>query len=170
MIKFNITKRRILIVFTGLFVLYFLMLLPVFFMYPRHRENIELTIEPEYFYQVSDTLKGDCFRQVRKFIKYCAFPTREVHLNSNHTIVEILINGKWVAFDPLYKTFFNFSDTRRLSFDVNRNYTPHSLIGYKYRKDFADFKFYHHWYFIILNYTHPYYDNVMRLYYTFLAS
>jgi len=149
----------------GIIVFYFLMLIPVFFMYPKYNQPIELNFQKEWFTEFSKHLKGDCFRKAQDFIRENPFPSREVHLNSIHTIVEININGKWIAYDPCLDLFFDNQNVAQISFDVKRGYIMESMKNYPYKDAFVDFHYYHNFYFIILNYTHPYYNGLIRLYY-----
>jgi hypothetical protein len=158
--------RRAFIAIAITFGLYSLLLLPVFFMYPNFNNPVKKNIPLEYFTDLSENLKGDCLRISQNFARECPFPTREVHLNSEHTIVEININDKWYAYDPLYKKFFNESNAIKISYDVNRGYTPSFLKDYEYAHAFKNVKYYHSYYFIFLKYICPFYDQIMRLYYS----
>lgn len=167
-IQFN-KKRRItktIILSTiSIIIIYLLMLTPIFFVYPNYNKSIKLNYDKKWFTDISIQLKGDCFRKTQDFRRKCPFPTREIHLNSQHTLVEILINKKWIAYDPCFDKFFDNYNVTQISFDINRNYTMESLKNYPYKDSFYHFHFYNNYYFIILNYTHPYYDKLVRLYY-----
>lgn len=140
-------------------------LIPLFFMYPKNNLPNRINFNLEYFDSLANQLDGDCYRISRSFIKECPFPARRVHLNSEHTIVEIQLNGKWYAYDPLYKKFFNRQNAIQLSFDVSRGYIPDYLEDYPYVDAFKKVRYYHNFYFMILNYTHPFYDRILRVYY-----
>lgn len=81
---------RIFGVFLLLSLLYLLLLSPLLFLYSN---NNQIVVIPDaisgYLNQLSDSLTGDCFRKSQKFIMLCALPSREVHLSSKHTIVEV---------------------------------------------------------------------------------
>jgi len=157
--------KLILKVLSIVILIYLLLLTPIFFMYPNQKESVKRNISRGYFDMLSDTLKGDCYRISQDFAVECPFPTREVHLSGVHTIVEININNKWYAYDPLYQKFFNYNDAIRISFDVNRGYIPPYLENYKYTYAFKDVKYYHNFYFIFLKFICPFYDDIMRIYY-----
>jgi hypothetical protein len=159
----NLRKFLILLAIAGL--VYLVMLVPLFFIYPKNYIANRINFNIEYFDSLASNLDGDCYRMAREFIKECPFPARRVHLNSEHTIVEIWMNGKWYAYDPLYKIFFNRQSAVQISFDITRGYVPQYLEDYPYVNAFKKLRYYHNWYFIILNYTHPFYDKILRLYY-----
>jgi hypothetical protein len=146
-------------------IIYILLLSPIFFMYPNQKERVKRNIDRDYFDTLSDTLTGDCYRISQNFALECPFPTRAVHLSGDHTIVEIKINNKWYAYDPLYQKFFNFNDAIKISFDVNRGYIAPYLENYHYTYAFKDVKYYHNYYFIFLKFICPFYDDIMRVYY-----
>ena len=158
-------KKVLVILGVALFI-YLLLLSPIFFMYPNHKERIKRNIDRSYFDSLSDTLLGDCYRITENFELECPFPTREVHLSGEHTIVEIKINNKWYAYDPLYKKFFNFNDVMKISFDVNRGYIAPYMQDYKYTYAFKEVRYYHNLYFILLKFICPFYDDLMRYYYS----
>jgi len=157
-------KKIILISFSILF-LYIIMLIPIFYLYPQYNKPIKLNFKKEWFTEISSELKGDCFRRVQDFRRKCPFPTREIHLNSKHTLVEVKINRKWIAYDPSFDMFFNNLNVVQVSFDVNRGFYMDELQNYKYKDEFKKFYFYHNFYFILLKYTHPYYYKIERLFY-----
>lgn len=148
---------------------YILLISPIFFMYPRHNEKEVLppTIE-EYFLTLSDSLTGDCYRMSQRFIIESVLPSREIHLNSEHTIVEVNIKGKWFAYDPLYKIFFNNKSALQVSIDVNRGYIPDYMEDYPYTQSFRNIKYYHSRYFVFLKFICPFYDSIMRWYFMVL--
>lgn len=144
---------------------YLLMILPIFFMYPNYNTAIKRNISMEYFYELTDTSGGDCYRVAQNFMKDCPFPTREVHLSSEHTIVEILINERWYAYDPLKMRFFSNHNVLKVSLDVSRGYIPDYMEDYEYANSFKEVKYYHSFYFVFLKYICPFYDKIMKLYY-----
>ncbi|MEI6821769.1 MAG: hypothetical protein WCL51_07515 [Bacteroidota bacterium] len=168
--EIKISKRK-LIVRGGIIVfsIYVLMLLPLFFLYPNYNQPIKENFDPKWLINISNNIQGDCFRKARNFIKECPFPCREVHLNSEHTIVEIMINQKWIAFDPVYNLYFDDENVVQISSDINRGYTPPYLAKYPYKDSFKKFRYYHNTYFAILNKTHPYYYKILRLFYTVIS-
>ena len=121
---------------------------PLFFLYPNYNIAIEKNISDDYFHELAIDLKGDCYRISNNFEKHCPFPTREIHLSSSHTIVEININNKWYAYDPMFQLFFDGQNAMQISFDINRGYIPDYLQNYKHTMAFKKVHFYHHWYFI----------------------
>ena len=138
-------------------------------MYPRHneKESIHPTIE-EYFLELSDSLSGDCYRRSQRFIIESVLPSREIHLNSEHTIVEVNIKGKWFAYDPLFKKFFNGKSALQVSIDINRGYVPIYMEDYIFTDSFKNIKYYHSRYFVMLKFLCPFYDDIMRKYYMVL--
>lgn len=158
-------KKALLAIFLASLV-YALLISPIFFLYPHFNDSIKKNIEKEFFNEISDNIKGDCYRICQSFDRECPFPTREVHLNSEHTIVEILINGKWYAYDPLYKKSFRDKNVIQISFDVKRGYMPTYLKGYAYANSFKEVKYYHSHYFVFLKYICPFYDELVRQYYS----
>jgi len=165
-IKFKYIKWGIIIAVC----LYLIMLAPIFILYPNFNKPIKENFDPLWLTNISAKLKGDCFRRTRNFIKECPFPSREVHLNSEHTLVEIEINGKWIAYDPCFDLLFNDQNIVQLSEDVNRGYIPTYLLNYPYRNALKKFRYYHNFYFVILNITHPFYDKLMRTYYVNISQ
>jgi hypothetical protein len=163
--KYQTLAKRLLLALSITLGIYLLLISPVFFLYSNFNTPIKKNIEKEYFIAMSDTLRGDCYRISQNFARECPFPTREVHLNSEHTIVEILINEKWYAYDPLYKKFFNDNNVIKISFDVNRGYMPSYLKDYPYAHSFSDVKYYHSYYFLFLKYICPFYDEIARIFY-----
>ncbi|MFZ4398416.1 MAG: hypothetical protein ACOYO1_00160 [Bacteroidales bacterium] len=145
--------------------IYLLMLVPLLFLYPNNNNQVELNYKREWFTDISKKLKGDCFRKAQDFKRECPFPTREIHLNKEHTIVEIRINKKWIAYDPCFDLFFDNYNVVQISFDVKREFFDDSIKNYPYKDSFKSFHYYHNFYFILINYTHPYYDHLLRLYY-----
>lgn len=141
------------------------MLLPLLFIYPNFNKPVRFFYDKQWFSEIAKNLKGDCFRKAQDFKRRCPFPAREVHLNGVHTILEIKINNKWIAYDPSYDTFFENYNVTQISFDVKRNYIMDSMSEYPYKYSFSHFHFYHNFYFLILNYTHPYYDRILRMFY-----
>lgn len=164
-IRKSILIKRLLYFLSVICLIYLLMLIPVFFLYPNYNSSIKLNYDKKWFTDIAVQLKGDCFRKAQDFKRKCPFPTREIHLNSEHTIVEILINNMWIAYDPCMDKFFDNYNVIQISFDVNRNFFMESLKNYPYQKSFKHIHFYHNYYFILLNYTHPFYDQLIRLYY-----
>jgi hypothetical protein len=160
---------RIFGVFLLLSLLYLLLLSPLLFLYPN---NNQIVVIPDaisgYLNQLSDSLTGDCFRKSQKFIMLCALPSREVHLSSKHTIVEVQISKKWIAYDPTYKLFFGGKNAIQTSFDINRGYIPTYMQNYPYANSFKQVRFYHNLYFVVLKYLCPFYDNILRCYYSIL--
>lgn len=148
-------------------ILFFTIHLPLFFLYPNYNEPLRKNIEEEFFHDLASDLTGDCERISKNFQRECPFPTREVHLNSEHTIVEIKINKKWYAYDPSFKKFFNNKNVVQIAYDVNRNYIGSSLKGYPYAKSFKHFDYYHNLYFVILNKINPAYHKLLLNYYPF---
>jgi hypothetical protein len=163
---YRATWKKLLIatVLSGLS--YILLISPIFFLYPNFNIAVKKNIEREYFLKLSEPLTGDCLRISQNFAKECPFPTREVHLNSEHTIVEILINEKWYAYDPLYKKFFNDYNVVKVSFDVSRGYIPPYLKDYPYAHSFKNIKYFHNYYFVFLKHICPFYDEILRLYHS----
>lgn len=145
----------------GFLVLYALLHLPMFFLYPNYNTAVRMNITENYFHELADTLQGDCYRISNSFSRECPFPTREVHLSSEHTLVEIRINDKWYAYDPLFKRFFDKQNVAQISFDVNRNYKAPYLEGYKYKESFRKIYYYHNWYFILLKKINPWYNRIL---------
>jgi hypothetical protein len=164
-IQNNLIKRKILLMGILLILIYILMLVPIFFLYPNYNNSIKLNFEKKWFTDISKTLSGDCFRKVQDFRRKCPFPTREIHLNSEHTIVEVKINSIWIAYDPSYDLFFNNYNVTQISFDVNRKFLIDVLKKYPYKNSYHHYHFYNNMYFLMLNYTHPYYDYILRMYY-----
>jgi len=152
-------------VFLTILVIYVLMLFPLLFLYPNYNKPIKENFDPVWLSNISKKLEGDCFRRTRNFIKACPFPCREVHLSSEHTLVEIEISGTWIAYDPCYNLLFNDQNIVQLSADINRGYIPSYLQNYPYRNALKKFRYYHNLYFVILNITHPFYDKLLRTYY-----
>lgn len=166
--KFKLTysqRRRLKLAIIILICIYIGMLIPLFFMYPKNNIPNRINFKLEYFDSLANQLDGDCYRISRTFIKECPFPARRIHLNSEHTIVEIQMNGKWYAYDPLYKRFFDRHNAIQVSFDVSRGYVPDYLEDYPFVDSFKKIRYYHNLYYIILNYTHPYYDSILRIYF-----
>jgi hypothetical protein len=163
---FQKVYKRVLTVIIALVVVYGLLISPIFFLYPNHNRPLDKNIEKKFFHEISDELKGDCYRICQNFSRECPFPNREIHLNSEHTIVEIFINEKWYAYDPLFKKFFNDNNVIQISFDVNRGYMPTYLENYEYASSFKEVKYYHSHYFVFLKYICPFYDELMRRYYS----
>lgn len=157
--------KRIKYSLIALLSLYLLLISPIFFMYPNHDNRIRKNITKDYFDSIAVKLEGDCYRVSHNFALECPFPTREVHLASEHTIVEILINDKWYAYDPLFQIMFENSVVKT-AFDVNRGYIPEYLEDYEYILSFREFKFYHSYYFVFLKYICPFYDRIMMRYYS----
>jgi hypothetical protein len=150
-------------------VIYLLLISPIFFVYPKYDESQPIHHELEdYFNDLSDSLTGDCYRKSQKFIIENVLPTREVHLNSEHTIVEINIKGKWIAYDPLYKMFFGNKNAIQVSFDITRGYIPEYMKNYPFVNSFKNIKYYHSKYYVFLKYICPFYDAIMRRYYSVL--
>jgi hypothetical protein len=163
--KIKNNRKKIIILLICLIAAYFLMLIPIFYLYPQYNKPVKLNYKKEWFTEISSELKGDCFRKVQDFRRRCPFPTREVHLSSKHTLVEIKINRKWIAYDPSVDLFFSNLNAAQISFDVNRGFYMDELENYSYKDDFKRIYFYHNYYFILLKHTHPYYDKIIRLYY-----
>ena len=145
--------------------IYLLMLIPIFFLYPNYNKPIKENFDPLWLTKISSKLDGDCYRKTRNFIRECPFSCREVHLNSEHTLVEIEINSKWIAYDPCFDLLFNDQNIVQLSADINRGYTQPCLINYPYKNALKKFRYYHNFYFALLNITHPYYYKIIRTYY-----
>ncbi|MCX6230284.1 MAG: hypothetical protein NTZ33_01955 [Bacteroidetes bacterium] len=159
---------KIKYLYRGIFItvcIYLLMLIPVFFLYPNYNQPIKENFDPLWLTNISSKLEGDCYRKTRNFIRECPFPCREIHLNSEHTLVEIEINNKWIAYDPCFNLLFNGQNIVQLSADVNRGYTPPYLITYPYKNALKKFRYYHNFYFALLNVTHPFYYKILRTYY-----
>lgn len=159
--------HKIFTILSLVFTFYILLHIPLSFLYPNHNEPIRKNIEPEYFMELTYDLEGDCYRVSRSFIRECPFNVREVHLSSAHTIVEIQINGKWHAYDPLFKIFFNHQNAAQLSFDVRRGYIPEEMEDYPYIEEFKEIYYYHHWYFVMLKYLNPYYNRIVLKMYSY---
>jgi len=157
--------KKIIISAFILTIVYFLMLLPVFYLYPQYNKPVKLNYKKEWFSEISSQLKGDCFRKVQDFRRKCPFPTREIHLNGKHTLVEVKINAKWIAYDPSFDLFFGNLNVVQISFDVSRGFYIDELKNYMYKDDFKDFYFYNNFYLILLKYTHPYYNKIAKLFY-----
>ena len=145
--------------------LYAVLHFPLFFLYPNYNSPVKMNISEGFFHELSDSLNGDCYRISKNFERECPFPTREVHLNSEHTIVEIKINKKWYAYDPLFKTFFDNQNVTQISYDMSRSHTPNYLRNYMYKESFKNVYFYHHWYFILLKKISPWHNKLIRIYY-----
>lgn len=158
-------RKKIIILAIGVLLAYIFMLLPIFYLYPQYNKPVKLNYYKEWFTEIANDLKGDCFRKVQDFRRRCPFPTREIHLSSKHTVVEININRKWIAYDPSFDMFFSNLNVIQISFDVNRGFYMDELENYSYKDDFKRIYFYHNYYFILLKHTHPYYDKIIRLYY-----
>jgi hypothetical protein len=157
--------RKVTIAFSLTLFCYALLISPIFFIYSNFNKSIKRNISEEYFYGITTTGGGDCYRIAQNFMKDCPFPTREIHLNSEHTIVEIFINEKWYAYDPMFKKFFNNYSVLKISMDVNRGYIPDYMENYEYASSFKEMKFYHSFYFVFLKYICPFYDDIMRVFY-----
>jgi hypothetical protein len=166
--KFKISTK-IRVIGTVVLILYFLGHLPLFFLYPNYDQPLRKNIDLDYFYAINDTLQGDCLRVARNFAKECPFPTREVHLNSEHTIVEILINEKWYAYDPSFSKFFNNKNAVQLSYDVRRGYIAEYMKDYPYTESFKKIRYYHHFYFVVLGKLSPFYDIIILNYYPIIS-
>ena len=164
-----IRSKKILKIMSVFFMIYVLMLTPVFFLYPNYNLAVKENFDPKWLTNISAKLEGDCFRKTRNFIKECPFPCREVHLNSEHTMVEISINRKWIAYDPEFNMYFNDENVVQLSDDVNRGYIPPCLTNYPFKYSLKKFRYYHNFYFAILNITHPFYYKLLRTYYTVIS-
>jgi hypothetical protein len=148
-------------------IFYFILHLPLFFLYPNYKMPLRKNIDDAFFHTLAASLSGDCERVAKNFIRECPFPAREVHLNSEHTIVEIKINKKWYAYDPYYQRFFNNKNVVQIAYDVNRNYIGTSLDDYPYAHSFKNFDYYHNLYFVVLNKLSPRYHKVVLSYYPF---
>ncbi len=160
----NFPKKAVIALTVTAFT-YLLLISPIFFMYPNYNTSIKRNISKEFFYDLSNYNGGDCYRISQNFMKDCPFPTREVHLNSEHTIVEILINERWYAYDPMLKRFFDNQNVLKVSMDVNRGYIPAYMEDYEYANSFKEIKFYHSYYFVFIKYICPFYDHIMRTVY-----
>ena len=164
--KFNFKiSSKIRVIGTVALFIYFLVHLPLFYLYPNYGQPLNKNISLEYFYSMTDSLQGDCLRIARNFSRECPFPTREIHLNSEHTIVEILINNKWYAYDPSFKKFFNNKNVVQLSYDVRRGHIADYMKNYAYTESFKKVRYYHHIYFVLLSKLSPFYDLIILKFY-----
>lgn len=162
----NVHLNKIIrITILSIVILYLLMPVPLFFLYPKFNEPTKLNFDSTWISNISHDISGDCYRKVQNFIRECPFPTREIHLNSEHTLCEIKIQGKWILYDPTYQMFFDNQNIVQVSFDVKRKYIPDYLKNYPFLDSLSDFHYYHKFYYILLNYTHPYYNRFLGLYY-----
>lgn len=160
LLNFKISSK-IRVIGTVVLVSYFLGHLPLFFLCPNYDQDLNKNIDLEYFYSMTDTLQGDCLRISRNFAQECPFPRREIHLNSEHTIVEILINDKWYAYDPSFKNFFNDKNAVQLSYDLRRGHVADYLKDYAYADSFKKIRYYNHFYYVILDKISPFYDLII---------
>ena len=161
--KFSFIKFFVLVSLT-----YVLLHIPIFFLYPNHNKAVRKNIDDEFFHNLSNNLSGDCLRITKKFVMECPFPTREIHLNGEHTIVEIKINNKCYAYDPSFKIFFNDKNVAELSYDVRRNYISEELNDYPYTDSFKKINYYHNTYFILLNKISPIYCEIIINFYNLI--
>jgi hypothetical protein len=165
--KINIIKyRKYLVYCTAIGIFYLLLISPIFFLYPNYSLDIKKNIEDKYFENLSKSLTGDCLRKTQEFMKVCPFPTREIHLSSNHTICEILINEKWYAYETTQNFFFNDLNIMQISYDFKRGQVPNLLKDYTYLESLKNVKYYHNNYFVFLKFICPFYDSIVMKYYS----
>jgi hypothetical protein len=150
--------------------IYLMGLLPLFFLYPNHGEPVKRNISRTYFHDLAEDLDGDCYRIAKTFIQECPFPAREIHLDGQHTIVEIQINGVWMAYDPQLQIFFDEQNVAQIAFDLRRGHVPPKLQNHPHRDAFEKPYYYHSAFFIGIRKVYPYYPKLVALYYNLVKA
>jgi hypothetical protein len=155
-------------VFAAAISIYLLGLTPLLFLYPNHGDPVKRNISRTYFHNLAEDLDGDCYRVSKVFIKECPFPAREIHLDGQHTIVEIQINGVWMAYDPQLQIFFDEQNVAQLMFDLKRGHVHPKLENHPHQEAFLKPYYYHNAFFIGLKKIYPYYPSIVGLYYNLI--